>query len=77
MNTQLLVETQAGKKLRKLTKHQDLNIKGNAAELLNVWKSIVSSEAAAVEKGKEELGDFITSKSYCVTSPHLSKMAFP
>lgn len=56
VDTQLLVETQAGKKLRRLTKHQDLNIKGNAAELLNVWKSIVSSEAAAVEKAKEEVG---------------------
>ena len=57
VNTQLLVETQAGKKLRKLTKHQDLNIKGSSAELLNVWKGIVSSEAAAVEKGKEEVGE--------------------
>ncbi len=57
VNTQLLIETQGGKKLRKLTKHQDINIRGNAAELLNVWKSVVSNEAAAVEKGKEQLGD--------------------
>lgn len=56
VNTGLLVETQAGKKLRKLTKHQDLNIKANAAEMLNVWKGVVSSEAAAVEEGKQQLG---------------------
>ena len=56
VDTKLIVQTQAGKKLRKLTKHQDLNIRGNAAELLNAWKSIVSSEADAVDKGKKEVG---------------------
>ena len=56
VDTQLLVETQAGKKLRKLTKHQDIKIKSSAAELLNVWKDIASAEVAAVQKGKEELG---------------------
>ena len=50
------MKTQAGKKLRKLTKHQDLNIKASAAEMLNVWKGVVSSEAAAVEEGTQQLG---------------------
>lgn len=50
--------------MRKLTKHMDLNIKGNAAELLNVWKGVVASEAAAVEQSKALLGESAT-----LTSP--------
>ena len=56
VDTQLLVETQCGKKARKLTKHADMNIKGAAAELINLWKEVVASEAAAIEKTKEQLG---------------------
>lgn len=56
VTTQLLVDTQGGKKLRALTKHQDLDIKATAAEILNVWKGTVSAEAQAIEKTKQQLG---------------------
>ena len=59
MTTQLLVDTQGGKKLRALTKHQDLDIKATAAEVLNVWKMTVAAEAKAVEKTKEQLGELM------------------
>lgn len=59
VDTQLLVKTQCGKKARKLTKHADMNIKAAVAELVNLWKEIVASEAAAVEKTKEQLGTLL------------------
>ena len=53
------MDTQGGKKLRALTKHQDLDIKATAAEVLNVWKMTVAAEAKAVEKTKEQLGELM------------------
>ncbi|DBA89558.1 TPA: hypothetical protein ACH3X2_004460 [Trebouxia sp. C0005] len=44
VNTQLLAETQAGKKIRKLTKHDDSNIAEAAKSLVAQWKECVRLE---------------------------------
>lgn len=56
MTTQLLLDTQGGKRVRKLTKHPDMSVKAAAAELVNVWKHVVAAEAAIVERSKQQLG---------------------
>ncbi len=44
VNTQLLAETQAGKKIRKLTKHDDSSIAEAAKSLVAKWKECVRLE---------------------------------
>ena len=45
VTTQLLVETQAGKKVRKLTKHGNAAIAQAAAATVAAWKEAVAQEA--------------------------------
>jgi transcription elongation factor S-II len=45
VSTALLLSTQVGKKLRKLTKHESKSISSSAQQLLNEWKKVVESEA--------------------------------
>lgn len=47
VSTQLLVETQGGKTIRKLTKHQNEAIKAAASDVVLAWKSVVAAEASA------------------------------
>lgn len=44
VNTELLSETQAGKKVRKLTKHSNEDIAQAAQQLINSWKDCVRQE---------------------------------
>ena len=71
VTTQLLMTTNGGKRLRALTKHQDLNIKATAAEVLNVWKGTIaaqnSAEAKAAQKAKEQLGESHASHHFIIT----------
>ena len=71
VTTQLLMTTNGGKRLRALTKHQDLNIKATAAEVLNVWKGTIaaqnSAEAKAAQKAKEQLGESHASHHFTLT----------
>jgi transcription elongation factor S-II len=47
VTTSILMDTQVGKQLRKLTKHQNSGISVIAQELIDAWKKIVATEAAA------------------------------
>ena len=51
VNTQLLAETQAGKKIRKLTKHDDSSIAEAAKSLVAKWKECVRLEQEEHTKG--------------------------
>ena len=44
VNTDLLTETQAGKKVRKLTKHSNEDIAKAAKQLIDTWKDCVRQE---------------------------------
>nr|XP_043634296.1 transcription elongation factor TFIIS-like [Erigeron canadensis] len=44
VNYQILVSTQVGKRLRQLTKHPRKKIQSLAAELVEIWKSIIVKE---------------------------------
>lgn len=44
VNTELLTETQAGKKIRKLTKHSHADIAQAAKQLIDTWKDCVRQE---------------------------------
>ena len=50
VNTHLLAETQAGKKIRKLTKHDDSSIAEAAKSLVVKWKKCVKLEQEEVTK---------------------------
>lgn len=54
VSTQLLSETQIGKKIRKLTKHEDSNIAEAAKSLVAKWKECVRQEQE--EQGKRTSG---------------------
>ena len=54
VNTQLLSETQVGKKIRKLTKHEDDSIAEAAKALVAKWKDFVKQEQE--EQGKRASG---------------------
>eukprot|EP00250_Pteridium_aquilinum_P004736 c14937_g1_i1 orf=306-1388(+) len=45
VSTSMLITTQVGKRLRRLTKHSRPKIQKAAADLLDVWKKTVASEA--------------------------------
>ncbi|XP_024367084.1 transcription elongation factor TFIIS [Physcomitrium patens] len=47
VSTALLLSTQVGKRLRKLTKHQSSKISASAQQLLEEWKKVVADEAAS------------------------------
>lgn len=47
VSTSLLLSTQVGKRLRKLTKHRSSKISASALELLEAWKKVVAGEAAS------------------------------
>ena len=47
VTTQLLVETQAGKKIRKLTKHSNAAVSQAAAAAVAAWKEAVKQEVGA------------------------------
>ncbi|CAM6106829.1 unnamed protein product [Calypogeia fissa] len=47
VTTTILMDTQVGKQLRKLTKHKNSRICVIAQELIDAWKKVVSTEAAA------------------------------
>ncbi|KAG0580753.1 hypothetical protein KC19_4G196700 [Ceratodon purpureus] len=60
ISTSLLLSTQVGKRLRKLTKHASLKISASAQEILQDWKKIVSSEAGSNTKTSKTTLDSIS-----------------
>ena len=52
VDTKLLLDSQAGKRIRKLSKHEIPEVASAAAKLVDVWKDIVKAEQLA--KGKQE-----------------------
>ena len=79
VTTDLLVSTQAGKKLRKLTKHSNAAVAQAAAAAVAAWKTAVTQEAGIVHNGSAAGGtaipvycaeqDSLLSKHFC-TSGH-------
>ena len=55
VNTELLTETQAGKKIRKLTKHSHGDIAQAAKQLIDTWKDCVRQEQEEQAVGGEAL----------------------
>jgi hypothetical protein len=51
VTTQLLVETQAGKKVRKLTKHGNAAVALAAAATVATWKDAVAQETRNSDSG--------------------------
>ncbi len=47
VTTQLLLETQAGKKIRKLAKHSNAAVSQAAAATVSSWKEAVTKETVA------------------------------
>ena len=61
VTTQLLVETQAGKKIRKLTKHGNAAVSQAAAAAVAAWKEAV----------KQEVGTGLpTGQCHVTSTPH-------
>ncbi|EFJ27679.1 hypothetical protein SELMODRAFT_437865 [Selaginella moellendorffii] len=52
VTTSLLMSTQVGKQLRKLTKHSRPKIRSIAVDILEDWKKVVSSEASSKSKAE-------------------------
>ena len=44
VTTQILVDTQAGKRVRKLSKHSNKDVSAAALEVVTLWKQVVKGE---------------------------------
>ena len=59
VTTELLVSTQAGKKLRKFTKHSNAAVAQAAAAAVAAWKTAVTQEAGVAHNGSAAEGKAI------------------
>ena len=69
VTTDLLVSTQAGKKLRKLTKHSNAAVAQAAAAAVAAWKMAVTQEAGIAHNGSAAEGRAPACASCCAWLP--------
>ena len=69
VTTDLLVSTQAGKKLRKLTKHSNVAVAQAAAAAVAAWKTAVTQEAGIAHNGSAAEGRAPAYASCCAWLP--------